>query len=69
MQTISLRINERSIYGKAIMDLIKIGINEKKGVEMVKVPNKETLEAMEDIEKGKTYKVKDSKELFKELGI
>jgi hypothetical protein len=35
MTTITLKINERSSYGKAILELIKVGIDEKKGVEMV----------------------------------
>jgi len=35
MTTITLKINERSNYGKALLELIKVGIEDKKGVEMV----------------------------------
>lgn len=71
MQTIKLKINEKTIYGKALLELIKIGILEKKGVEIVEenIPNEETVKAINDVEKGKTFKVKNSKQLFEELGI
>lgn len=71
METIKLKINKRTSYGKALLELIKIGINEKKGVEIVdeNEPNSATIKAIEDVEKGKTFKVKNSKDLFKELGI
>lgn len=32
-------------------------------------PNTATIKAIEDVEKGKTFKVKNSKDLFKKLGI
>lgn len=35
MTTITLKINERSNYGKALLELIKVGIDEKKGIEKV----------------------------------
>ncbi|MFC5283400.1 DUF2683 family protein [Pedobacter alpinus] len=35
MTTITLKINERSNYGKALLELIKVGVEEKKGIEMV----------------------------------
>lgn len=43
----------------------------KKGVEIVEEsePNSATIKAIDDVEKGKTFKVKNSKDLFKELGI
>ncbi|SEP72474.1 hypothetical protein SAMN04488097_0443 [Epilithonimonas lactis] len=71
METIKLKINKRTSYGKALLELIKIGIDEKKGVEIVdeNEPNSATIKAIEDVEKGKTFKVKNSKDLFKELGI
>lgn len=71
METIKLKINEQTSYGKALLELIKIGILEKKGVEIVEEnePREETTKAMEDVEKGKTFKVKNSKQLFEELGI
>ena len=69
MQTITLRINENSKMGKVILDLIKISVADKKGVEVVRSFNEETIKAIEDLENGKTFKVKNSKELFKELGL
>ncbi len=43
----------------------------KKGVEIVdeNEPDSATIKAIEDVEKGKAFKVKNSKDLFKELGI
>ncbi|HTN22017.1 MAG TPA: DUF2683 family protein [Pelobium sp.] len=35
MTTITIKINERSNYGKALLELIKVGVKEKKGIEMV----------------------------------
>jgi hypothetical protein len=69
MTTISLKINERSKMGKIILELIKVSSEENQGVEIIHVPNAETIKAIEDVQKGKTTKVKNSQELFKNLGI
>lgn len=69
MATITLKINERSKEGKALMDLIKLFSVKKTAVEIVENFNDETIKAIEDVENGKTIKVKNSKELFKNLGI
>ncbi|MEN9304252.1 MAG: hypothetical protein RL264_2681 [Bacteroidota bacterium] len=69
MQTITLKINEKSKMGKVILDLIKISSEEKSGVQVVSGFNLETIKAIEDVENGRTFRVKNSKELFKELGI
>jgi hypothetical protein len=69
MQTITLRINENSKMGKVILDLIKITAADKKGVEVVRTFNTETIKAIEDVEAGRTFKVKNTKDLFKELGL
>lgn len=69
MQTITLRINENSKIGKVILDLIKITAADKKGVEVVRTFNAETIKAIEDVEAGRTFKVKNTKDLFKELGL
>jgi hypothetical protein len=69
MQTITLRINENSKMGKVILDLIKISAADKKGVEIVRTFNAETIQAIEDVENGRTFKVKNSNELFKELDL
>lgn len=69
MQTITLRINENSKMEKVILDLIKITAADKKGVEVVRTFNAETIKAIEDVEAGRTFKVKNTKDLFKELGL
>lgn len=69
MQTITLRINENSKMGKVILDLIKITAADKKGVEVVRTFNAQTIKAIEDVEAGRTFKVKNTKDLFKELGL
>jgi hypothetical protein len=35
MATITIKINERTRYGKALLELIKVGIEENKGVEVI----------------------------------
>lgn len=67
MATITLKINERSSFGKAILELIKIGISENKGVELVKTPNDETIKAIEEVKSGKVIKAKNASELIKKL--
>ena len=57
MQTITLRINENSKMGKVILDLIKISVADKKGVEVVRSFNEETIKAIEDVENGKAEKL------------
>ena len=69
MTTISLKINERSKMGKIILELIKVSSEENQGVDIIHVPYAETIKAIEDVQKGKTTKVKNSQELFKNLGI
>jgi hypothetical protein len=68
METITLKIDERSKFGKALLALLELGIQDKK-VEVVRVPNADTTAAIEDVKKGKTTKVKNSQELFKHFGI
>lgn len=55
--------------GNVILDLIKITAAVKKGVEVVRTFNAETIKAIEDVEAGRTFKVKNTKDLFKELGL
>lgn len=68
MTTITLKINEKSSLGKLFLEFVKTFVSEKKGVEIVKVPNAETLKAIEEVEKGKgVIKAKNVDELFKKL--
>ena len=57
MTTLTLKINEKTKMGKIILDLIKFGSSEKNGVEVLHFPNEETLEAIKEVEEGKTTKV------------
>ena len=57
MTTITLKINEKSSLGKLFLEFVKTFVSEKKGVEIVRVPNAETLKAMQDAENGKTEKI------------
>lgn len=68
MTTITLKINEKSSLGKLFLEFVKTFVSEKKGVEIVKVPNAETLKAIEEVEKGiGVIKAKNVDELFKKL--
>jgi hypothetical protein len=57
MTTITLKINERTKMGKIILDLIQLSSKENKGVEVLHFPNEETLEAIKEVEEGKTTKM------------
>ena len=70
MTNISLKINERTKAGKALLSLIKLFTTENKGVEICDIPNFETVKAMYDAEnKIGTTKAKSSKDLFNKLDI
>lgn len=70
MTTITLKINEKSKVGKALLSFIEVFSNESKSVEVIKKPNKETREAIQEVEQRMgTKRGMTSKELFKELGI
>lgn len=66
MKTITLKINERSKIGKAILELIHFATQEKKGVEIIHEPNAETKKAIEAVERGEVETVSLS-EFRKEL--
>lgn len=70
MTTITLKINEKSKAGKTLLSMVQFFAEEKNGVEIVKTPNLETVKAMYEVEnKIGVTRVKNSKELFKKLGI
>lgn len=70
MTTITLKINEKSKAGKTLLSMVQFFNEEKNGVEILKTPNLETLKAMYEVEnKMGLTRVKNSKELFKKLGI
>lgn len=54
MATITLKIDEKSKAGQAFMAFIKhFVINNDQAVEVVEIPNTETLKAMANVEAGK----------------
>ncbi|MDR0793815.1 MAG: hypothetical protein LBE82_10935 [Chitinophagaceae bacterium] len=65
METITLRINKRSRTAKNFLAFAKT----LSFVKIEKEFNDDTLKALEDVKQGKTFKVKNSEELFKKLGI
>ncbi|MDT8411504.1 MAG: hypothetical protein RQ875_03495 [Vicingaceae bacterium] len=70
MTTITLKINEKTNAGKVLIAFIKNFIAKEKDVEIIKVPNAETLKVINDIENGKELnKTKNTADLFKQLGI
>lgn len=57
-----------AILGKSMRDIVVDSIEEH--LHRINVPNKETLEALTNIEAGKDLvKAKDAEDLFKKLGI
>lgn len=72
MTTITLKINERSSYGKAILELIKVGIDEKKGVEMVeeeKSYNPKFVKMVKDSAASKERYEVDPNDIWGSLGL
>lgn len=71
MTTITLKINERSSYGKALLELIKVGINEKKGIEMVEEESPYNADFVKKVKESaasqERYEVKDVNELWNSL--
>lgn len=72
MATITLKINERSNMGKALMELIKTTAKESKAVEIVeeKSPyNPEFVKKIKQAEKRGSYKTVNPKDVWGSLGL
>lgn len=76
MARITLEYDARNAIAKKALDfLLSLGafkkVESKNTMEILdqKELNKETIQAIEDVENGKTFKVKNSAQLFEELGI
>lgn len=71
MTTITLKINEKSTYGKALLELIKVGIDEKKGIEMVEEETPYDPAFVKKIKESaasqERFEVKDVNELWESL--
>ena len=70
MTTITLKINEKTKAGKALLSIVNLISSENKRVEVCDAPNFETIKEMYEAEnKIGLTKAKDAKDLFKKLGI
>ncbi len=78
MTTLTVKINERSNYGKAIMNLLRTSAKESNAIRVVE-PEKEkspygpgfvkkVLKAQQEIKQGK-YKVVDTNDIWGSLGL
>jgi antitoxin component of RelBE/YafQ-DinJ toxin-antitoxin module len=65
---VTLRVDTRSKASLRFIEFVRT-LPFVKVEEPEKKPNAETIKAIEDVEQGRTIKVKNSKELFKNLGI
>jgi antitoxin component of RelBE/YafQ-DinJ toxin-antitoxin module len=52
MATITLKINEKTKKGQIFLDFLKQYVQADKTVEIINVPNEETLKAMKNVEAG-----------------
>ena len=68
MTTITLKINEKSSLGQIFLEFVKTFVAKKNGVEIVKIPNAETLKAIQEVENRKgIIKAKNATDLIKKL--
>lgn len=68
METVTIKYNPADAVAQAILDLIR----KVKSITIVEdsseyVPNKETLQAIEDIKNGKVYHAANADDLFKQI--
>ncbi|RYM34565.1 hypothetical protein ERX46_04105 [Brumimicrobium glaciale] len=50
---ITIRIDERSKFGQIVLQMIKMGVSEEKGIQLISAPNKTTIESIENINSKK----------------
>lgn len=68
MKTITLKIDEKTRFGKQFLSLVEFFTSENKGVSIIKEESKSGIdEAFEDINENRVNSYKDSNELFKEV--
>lgn len=69
----TITINERSKAAKSFLEFARnlpfVIVHDEKRIATKKRYNAETEKAIEDVRAGKTFKVENSNQLFKELGI
>lgn len=67
MSIITLKVNDKTKKGKAFIEFLKQYVLNDNTVELIKVPNAETIKAIEDVNSGKVIRAKDATELIKKL--
>ncbi len=68
MKTITLKIDEKTRFGKQFLSLVEFFTSEDKGVSVLKDDSKSGLEkALEDIKDNRVNSYKDSNELFEKV--
>ncbi len=67
MSIITLKINEKTKKGKAFIEFLKEYVLNDNTVELIKVPNAETIKAIEEVNAGKVIRAKNAAELIKKL--
>jgi len=67
--TVTLKINSNTNKGKQLLKILEELASDKNLVEMEKVPNKDTLEAIREAEAGYGKEFTSLEELFKDLEI
>jgi hypothetical protein len=68
METVTLKINEKSKKGQIFLELLRTNVAGNNAVEVIKVPNRETLKAMKEIEQGKAEEITLT-QFRKQLGL
>ena len=64
MSTITVKISSTTKRGKYLLDLLKEMSKTGKDIRIERIPNAETIEAMEDAENGKVTRVNSVDKLF-----
>ncbi len=68
MKTITLKIDEKTRFGKQFLSLVEFFTSEDKGVSVLKEESKPGMEdALEDVKENRINSYKDSNELFEKV--
>lgn len=67
MSIITLKVNDKTKKGKAFIEFLKQYVLNDNTVELIKVPNAETIKAIEEVNSGKVIRAKNASELIKKL--
>lgn len=67
MATYTLSINENSDKAKNFLRFLEDYAKDNRFFEIDRIPNEETLQAIKDVEEGRTFEAKDVGDLFRQL--